>query len=106
MAVLLHHPRPCVSPPAGGTSSATARPPRCCQDGSKETRAMKKARSDGARPLPVQELRWHCDPATLGFETTEAVRPLDGVVGQERGVDHSDEDVVIRGGDAKGELSM
>jgi len=48
---------------------------------------MKKARSDRARPLPIQELRWHCDPATLGFETTEAVSPLDGVAGQERGVD-------------------
>ena len=48
---------------------------------------MKKARSYRARPLPIQELRWHCDPATLGFETTEAVSPLDGVAGQERGVD-------------------
>jgi len=47
---------------------------------------MKKARSDGARPLPIEDLRWRCDPATLGFETTEHVRPLDAFVGQERAV--------------------
>lgn len=27
-------------------------------------------------------LRWHCDPATLPFDTTDEVAPLEGVVGQ------------------------
>ncbi|TMG56430.1 MAG: ATP-dependent protease [Chloroflexi bacterium] len=48
---------------------------------------MKKARSESAKLLPIQELRWRCDPAALGFETTEAVSPLDGVAGQERAAD-------------------
>ena len=48
---------------------------------------MKKARSESAHLLPIQELRWRCDPATLGFETTEVVSPLDGVAGQERAAD-------------------
>ena len=37
-------------------------------------------------PLALQDLRWRCDAATLGFETTDDVRPLDGFVGQERAV--------------------
>ncbi len=36
--------------------------------------------------VPVEHLRWSCDPAELPFETTEAVEPLDGTVGQERAV--------------------
>src|SRR5437870_3617930 len=80
-----------------------ARPPRSCADGNKaracrvrrarrpqrckEGIVMKKARSESAHLLPIQELRWRCDPATLGFETTEVVSPLDGVAGQERAAD-------------------
>lgn len=37
-------------------------------------------------PLAPGELRWRCDPETLGFRTTEAVEPLDRVVGQDRGI--------------------
>ncbi|MEM8883863.1 MAG: ATP-binding protein [Planctomycetota bacterium] len=33
-------------------------------------------------PLPADRLRWHCDPDSLPFETTEEVEPLPGVVGQ------------------------
>ena len=33
-----------------------------------------------------ERLRWFCDPAELPFETTEQLQPLDGAVGQERGV--------------------
>ena len=36
--------------------------------------------------LRPEELRWRCDPVTLGFETTKNVRPLDTFVGQERGI--------------------
>jgi predicted ATP-dependent protease len=37
-------------------------------------------------PLPAEALRWRCDPAQLGFETTDDVPPIDGMVGQARGV--------------------
>jgi predicted ATP-dependent protease len=37
--------------------------------------------------LPPQALRWCCDPATLGFASTEDVPPLVGTAGQERGLD-------------------
>lgn len=42
--------------------------------------------SSALAPLPVERLRWRCDPAELGFETTETVPPLDSLVGQERGI--------------------
>ena len=34
--------------------------------------------------VPVEKLRWRCDPETLPFETTEAVQACDEVIGQER----------------------
>ena len=37
-------------------------------------------------PLPPGELRWRCDPASLGFASTAEVPPLAEVVGQERGL--------------------
>jgi len=37
-------------------------------------------------PLSAEKLRWHCDPASLPFETTEEVEPLPGVVGQDSAV--------------------
>src|SRR5437867_1683631 len=37
-------------------------------------------------PLRPLDLRWRCDPASLGFDTTEHVQPLDAFVGQERAV--------------------
>ena len=36
--------------------------------------------------VPPERLRWFCDSAELPFETTEELQPLDGAVGQERGV--------------------
>jgi predicted ATP-dependent protease len=41
------------------------------------------------RPTPMQPelLRWRCDPATLGFETTAEVAPIQGVVGQPAAVE-------------------
>ena len=32
---------------------------------------MKKARSESAHLLPIQELRWRCDAATLGLRNNE-----------------------------------
>lgn len=37
-----------------------------------------------AHPLPPEKLRWQCDPATLPFETTADLKPLEGIVGQDR----------------------
>jgi predicted ATP-dependent protease len=37
--------------------------------------------------LPVERLRWTCDPAELAFESTNELPPLDGTIGQERGVE-------------------
>ncbi|MBI4492947.1 MAG: AAA family ATPase [Chloroflexi bacterium] len=37
-------------------------------------------------PLPVECLRWRCDPEQLGFDSTDAVPPLETMVGQDRGV--------------------
>src|SRR5271169_3893163 len=34
--------------------------------------------------LPPEKLRWHCDPATLPFETTADVEPTTGDLGQDR----------------------
>ncbi len=36
--------------------------------------------------VPPERLRWFCDPEELPFETTEQLEPLDGALGQERGV--------------------
>lgn len=44
------------------------------------------ARSPVVTPLAPEQLRWRCDPATLGFRTTSEVAPLDRVVGQDRGL--------------------
>jgi len=38
-------------------------------------------------PLPVDVLRWRCDATELGFETTNDVKPLVGVVGQDDAVE-------------------
>ena len=66
-------------------------------------------------PLGLQDLRWRCDPATLGFETTDEVRPLDGFVGQERGVSaielalrisEPDYNVVVAGAAGTGRTSV
>ena len=34
--------------------------------------------------LPPEKLRWHCDPATVPFQTTAEVEPITGDAGQER----------------------
>ncbi|MBT9139481.1 MAG: hypothetical protein DDT30_00051 [Dehalococcoidia bacterium] len=38
------------------------------------------------RRLRPDELRYSCDPAQFEFETTKSVRPLEGIIGQERAV--------------------
>jgi len=34
--------------------------------------------------LPIEKLRWICDPESLGFETTLDCEKSDGIIGQER----------------------
>ena len=34
--------------------------------------------------LPPEKLRWHCDPASIPFETTADAEPVPELVGQER----------------------
>ena len=36
--------------------------------------------------LSVDQLRHYCDPASLSFDSTEELQPLEGTVGQDRGV--------------------
>ncbi len=43
-----------------------------------------------ARSLDVSELRWRCEEASLGFETTDGLADLDGVIGQSRAVEAID----------------
>ncbi len=40
-----------------------------------------------SKEVPVEHLRWRLDPATLSFETTQDIRPLKEIVGQDRGVE-------------------
>ena len=37
--------------------------------------------------VPVEKLRWRCDPDTLPFETTETIQACDEVIGQERALE-------------------
>jgi len=39
------------------------------------------------KKVPIDQLRWKLDPATLPFETTEDIEPLREIVGQKRGVE-------------------
>lgn len=38
------------------------------------------------REVLPEQLRWCCDPASFGFETTADLQPLEGIVGQDRAV--------------------
>lgn len=66
-------------------------------------------------PLPPERLRWRCDPAQLGFETTADVEPIEGVVGQEAAVealafgleiDAPGQNVFVRGLVGSGRLTL
>jgi ATP-dependent Lon protease len=37
--------------------------------------------------VPVEQLRWRCDPNTLPFETTEAIAPCEEIIGQDRALE-------------------
>ncbi len=46
---------------------------------------LKKPERPFREALPEQ-LRWRCDPAAFGFETTADLQPLEGIVGQDRAI--------------------
>jgi lon-related putative ATP-dependent protease len=37
--------------------------------------------------VPIEQLRWRCDPNTLPFESTETIQPCEEIIGQERGLE-------------------
>ncbi len=37
--------------------------------------------------VPVEKLRWRCDPNLLPFETTEKIEPCDEIIGQDRALE-------------------
>jgi ATP-dependent Lon protease len=37
--------------------------------------------------VPIEKLRWRCDPDALPFETTESVQPCDEIIGQDRALE-------------------
>ncbi len=45
------------------------------------------SRVSAAKPLPVEALRWYCDPEMLTFDSTADVEPARGVVGQDSAVE-------------------
>ncbi len=37
-----------------------------------------------SKRVPVEKLRWRCDPSFFSFKTTEEIEPLQGILGQDR----------------------
>jgi lon-related putative ATP-dependent protease len=37
-----------------------------------------------SRKVPIEKLRWTCDPALFSFKTTKEISPLEGILGQDR----------------------
>ncbi len=42
------------------------------------------AKRKPASEVPVEKLRWRCDPTTLGFRTTDEIKSRDEIIGQAR----------------------
>ncbi|MBL1213819.1 MAG: AAA family ATPase [Ignavibacteriae bacterium] len=47
---------------------------------------MTNLRAPKHKELKPEDLKWKCNPDELGFESTSNVKPIDGIVGQERAV--------------------
>lgn len=47
---------------------------------------MPKQKALTTKELKPEELRWYCDPDTFDFDSTTKVKPIEGVVGQERAI--------------------
>ncbi|EPR43381.1 peptidase S16 lon domain protein [Desulfovibrio sp. X2] len=50
-------------------------------------RSSEKSSTSSPAALSPQDLRWRCDPASLGFSSTADLEPLDEILGQKRGVE-------------------
>jgi len=37
--------------------------------------------------IPIEKLRWRCNPNLLPFETTEQIEPCEEIIGQERALE-------------------
>src|SRR4030042_3013863 len=37
--------------------------------------------------VPIEKLRWRCDPNLLPFETTEEIKPWEEIIGQDRALE-------------------
>ena len=81
------------------------------------TRSTSRLRRSPTRAasLGAEELRWRCDPARLGFKTTNEARPLEGWVGQDRAAEAialaaqigaPDYNVFVAGPDGTGRTSI
>jgi lon-related putative ATP-dependent protease len=47
---------------------------------------MKVSKRTNFEEVPVEKLRWRCDPEKLNFTTTDEVEPCDWIIGQDRAV--------------------
>ena len=46
---------------------------------------MPRKKSD--KTIPIENLRWRLDPSTLPFQTTDEIKPLREIIGQQRAVE-------------------
>lgn len=53
----------------------------------KRSSTRRPVQSKELKPVPIEALRWRCDPATLPFDSTADVEPVAGVVGQDPAVE-------------------
>jgi lon-related putative ATP-dependent protease len=47
---------------------------------------MKVSKRTNFEEVPIEKLRWRCDPESLNFTTTDEVEPCDWIIGQDRAV--------------------
>jgi len=48
---------------------------------------MPRKKTSNDRKAPLDQLRWRLDPASLPFQTTDDLKPLKEIIGQDRGVE-------------------
>ena len=67
------------------------------------------------QPLPVEALRWRCDPQRFDFETTASVQPVKSVIGQDAAVEAlrfglacsaPEQNIIVRGLSGTGRMTL
>src|SRR3990167_6184700 len=48
------------------------------------TKKLPKIKSQKKYELKPEDLRWECDPNIFEFDSTESLKPIEGILGQER----------------------